>query len=259
MNRIRSKLFRYTALLVVCLGYVTSCGIAQTHVYVVARDPSWYPLQLMGREAKMSAFSDDLLWEIARREGFKVATVRTGPGGIERGLDSGEFDAVLTTMVPNAVHRESYVYSDPYFYSGPMLVVPIHSDIKNLEDMAGLELAVQSGTLGLYQIDTETGIVFRFFDNIIKGVEQMIKGDIDGVVMDLVPAYGYANGIYRDEIKLVGQPLSKASMRLVTSRNNSDELVAYFNHGLKEVKEDGTYKQLLEKWGLHQDENVIKQ
>lgn len=256
MNSFRTKLYRYAALAaaaLACLCYITGCGFAKPHVYVIARDPSWYPLQLMGREASILAFSDDLLWEIARREGFRVTTVRTGPGGIEQGLKSGDFDAVLSTLTPNLIRQQKLAFSDPYFYAGPMLVVPLDSKIDSLDDMESLELGVQSGTLGLYQIDTEFGIVFRFFDNIVRGLDQMVKGEIDAVVMDLVPAYGYANGIYRDRIKVVGEPLRSASIRLVASKDNSEELVAYFNHGLKELKEDGTYKELLVKWGLHQE------
>ena len=46
--------------------------------YIVARDPTWYPLDFMGKGDNVLAFSDELLNQIAKIEGFSVESTSFG-------------------------------------------------------------------------------------------------------------------------------------------------------------------------------------
>ena len=230
--------------------WFSGCGIVGKPVYYIARDPNWYPLALLGKEKNVLAFSDDLLMEIAKIEGFEVSTIVTNSNSLEIGLDIGIFDAAMTTLKPTPFRQDKYCFSDPYFFSGPILVVPAESTASSLIDMDHKRVAVRTGALRVFQIDTHPEITFQFYDNIIHGLDSMLHGELDGVIMDLVPAYGFSQGVYRGRIKVVGAPLTTAGIRLVANREKAPQLVMYFNRGLKELEENGVYRQLLEKWGL---------
>jgi len=250
------RIFIFTVATFFLFVWFSGCGTSAKGVYTVARDPSWYPLSLLSKEKNVLAFSDDVLMEVARIEGFKVSTIATNSNAIEPGLDKGSFDAVMTTLTPNAYRRDKYEFSDPYFFAGPVLVVPKESECRSFAEAGGLRIGVRRAALEVYNVQVKNDADFRFYDSIFVALYAMLRGELDGIIMDLVPAYSFSKGVFRDQIEIVGEPLTMAGIRLVASRENAPKLVSRFNKGLNKLKKDGTYHRLLEKWGLYNSEEL---
>jgi polar amino acid transport system substrate-binding protein len=236
------------------LSWFSACGKPGKSVYTIARDPSWYPLALLSKEKNVLAFSDEVILKIAKDEGFKVSTLFTNSNSIEVGLDNGTFDAVMTTLQPTAFRRDKYEFSDPYFFAGPVLVVPLGSPCRAFDQAGGLRIGVRRTALEVYNVQVTNDVDFRLFDNILTALYGMLRGELDGVIMDLVPAYSFAQGVFRDRIEIVGEPLTMAGIRLVASRENAPGLVTRFNRGLKKLRDTEAYQQMLQKWGLYNPE-----
>ena len=81
---------------------------------------------------------------------------------------------------------------------------------------------------------------------------------IDGMILDVIPAYEYTrNGIYRDQLKIVSKPLTNEGLRLIAKNNpESKKLIEHFNEGLKAMKKNDIYSQLLLKWELVDPEKL---
>lgn len=239
------------AIVVILLSVSTiGCGRTSNEVYRIARDPTWYPLWLLGKEKNVLAFSDELLAEVAEKEEISISVVTAGHNTVEAGLDNGEFDAAMTTLEPTAYRVDKYLFSDPYFLAGPILVVGKSSPVASLEDMRGRTVAVRTEALETFHLDGHSDVIFKFYESVARGLDALIRGEIDGVIMDLVPAYEYARGVYSEQIKVVGAPLTTMGLRLVASRERAPDLVPMFNEALAELREEGTYQELLTRWGL---------
>lgn len=219
--------------------------------YYIARDSTWYPLDLRGKEKNMVGFANDLIQEIAELEGFKVQVFEVGRSGIFDGLNTGRYEAVYSTLHPNPVNRKKYTFSDPFYLLGPVLVVPADSNIKSLKDLNGKILGIESGALQIFDIPEPPDVVIIPYDSVSTALEKLDKNIIDAAIVDVLRAYVFTEGFYANRLKVATSPLTDRGLRLAASNKpESLLLVSQFNDGLTKLKESGRYDELIEKWGL---------
>lgn len=226
------------------------CSAPVTKVYSIARDPSWYPLNLMGKDKNILAFTDDLLVSVAQDQGFNITFLSSGPENLEGDLLREEYDAIMTAMGPSPARNRFFTFSEPYFITGPVLVVPVGSGIEALSDMHDKRVGVKTTAVVIFSEDAYPAIVLQTYATHIQALEALMRDEIDGLIMDLLPAYTLTEGLYRGSLEVVGQPLTSDGLRLVARKGVDDELIKAFNAGLAELKETNGYRALLRKWGL---------
>lgn len=235
-----------------------SCtGSEKKDRYRIARDPTWYPLHLDGREKNLLAFSDDLLREIAYRQGVQFHFVQAGPSVLEQGLQRGDFDAALASWQMDAFKKARFVFSDPYFFTGEVLVVPTGSTTTGLANTPNRRVGILRGQLTFHSIEGDDTIDYKQYETLTSAIESMLRGDVDAVIMNLIPASALMRGIYGSRIKIVGSPLTESGIRVVVKKGENDPLITLFNEGLQELIKDGTALKLREKWGLWQQGRAL--
>lgn len=77
---------------------------------------------------------------------------------------------------------------------------------------------------------------------------QLINGDVDAVMagFDIVSAYMSANP---DQLKVISDEENYEEMGFAVQKGNA-ELLEKINAGLANVKENGVYDELVEKWEM---------
>ncbi|NGX57575.1 MAG: Arginine-binding extracellular protein ArtP [Chlamydiae bacterium] len=237
--------------------FLNGCGTTEKNkIYKIGRDRSWYPLNMLGKEKNMLAFTDDLIYTIAENEGFKVDLESASQNALTENLQRGVFDAIVTFRRPTDKLLRSFEFSEPFFLLGPVLVVPIYSSAKSLEDMKNKVVGIQTGASVVYNIERVPKIIFTPFENILFAMRNLAEDQIDGVIMEALPAHEYVESFYKGELKIVPPPLTHDGIRLMALRDPVEEdLLNRFNEGLKKVKADGTFQVLIEKWGLFDPES----
>lgn len=227
------------------------CSSKKKKVYTIARDPTWYPARLMNKEKSLLAFSDDLVIAIAKAEGFHVDLILANSTSIESGLQQGYYDAILSPLLPLPTQLANYQFSLPYFMLGPVLIVRADFQADSLKDMKDRRVGVVTNAYVSFDPNHYPSSIIRFYDRPDQGLTSLVKGEIDGLIMDLLFAYSYMHGLYADQIKVVGKPLNQDGLRLIIDRASGDPaLVRLFNEGLQKVKESGEYAELLHRWDL---------
>lgn len=239
-------------LLLIILSACDSSSVFGPKTYIIARDPTWYPMDFMGKGDNVLAFSDELLTQIAHIEDIEIEIGNATWEGVVFDLWKHEFDGILSTLDPTDANEAMYDFSNPYLYIGEVLVVRCNSDILSLKDMNNKIIGVRSNSLSLLTIEQFPGIVTRSYNNVAKAMEDLEYSRLDGVVLEILPAYTFVNSIYRDKLRVCTIPLTQQGLRLVTIKNTDPSLIEHFNDGLKKLKENGSYDLLLRKWGLHQ-------
>jgi len=182
--------------------------------------------------------------------------VETNPGTLISGLESGNYDAILSSMRPNVVNQNHYVFSDLIVEIGPVLIVRKESDFDSLKDMDGRTVGIRAGSSLIFNAIRQSGAnlydpIFITFDNINKALEALNNDQIDGVILDAIQAYTFVDGFYHDSLKIITSPLTDEGLRLVVLKNGpADDLIPIFNKALVELKQNGTYDTLIKKWNL---------
>ena len=101
-----------------------------------------------------------------------------------------------------------------------------------------LQAMVEEGTLG-------EAVILDGFDTCVL---QLINGDVDAVMagFDIVSAYMSANP---DQLKVISDEENYEEMGFAVQKGNA-ELLEKINAGLANVKENGVYDELVEKWEM---------
>lgn len=247
-------------LLVAAIFFVRSCSRRNAglhkNVYFIGRDSRWYPLKLFGKEKNLLAFTNDLMTEISREAGIQFHWLESSSESLLENLSYLEYDAVLSSLRPNPINRTDHLFSELVFETGPVLVVRKDSPIDSLKDIDGLTLGILSGPYPVFNAVRESGandydLIYVTYVNVNQLMEALVKNQIDGAIVDAIPAYTLAEGFYANKVKVVTPPLNDEGLRLVTMISDpSQSFIDTFNEVLDKMKEDGTYDFLISKWDL---------
>ncbi len=256
-KKVLSALFLLSAFLLF-LG-LKSCyhkHVSKKEIYLIGRDSSWYPIQLYGRERYLVAFMNDLIGEIAIKSEIKVAWLESSPSFLLAGLDDGSFDAVISATRPDSLIQGKYLFSDPLFKTGLVLVVPSSTAINTLKNMEGATISVSASSPPPFTIFKKKGINpldvnFVHYKDVNKGFELVSRGSIDGIVVEATQAHILLDSLYKGKLRVALPSLTDEGLRLIALDTPiGTRLIEDVNTQLKSVRHDGRYQQLIKKWGL---------
>ena len=229
---------------------LSACG-SKGKTYRVGVDANWYPLNLMGKEASVYAFTDELLRAISREEDVFFDRINVSWDNLILGLKEDHYDGMLSSITPRIYMQSVYEFSEPFLHTGPVLVV--RSDIKmnSLGDMRGKEVAVNSLQTETLLIEIYPGVIAHYYDTIPEGLNEVIFNNIDAILVDYLLASSYIRNLYNGKVKIASPPLNDSGLRLLTLHGENKDLVQVFNRGLSKLQDNGTFDKLLKKWELN--------
>lgn len=255
-----AKRYRYIAiglLLGLCLFYLfRSCTLDSfSQIIYIGQDPEWHELNLMGKDRNLSAFNKDLLMAIAKQENFHARlVVNSDP---VKDLEQEKLQGILTTMKPNYLNENRFLFSEPYFRTGPVLIIPSSVAENKWNEKRKRIVAIQKQSHLISTLEQDPSIQIKFYDDILSALADLSERRIDGAIFPAIPAYTYTHTFYKHELKIATLPLTDDGVRFVTLKNDAGQsLIKKFNDGLQTLKQDGTYQKLIERWGLiHIEDN----
>lgn len=235
-------------------GGIRACSavpiIARSHIYIIARDPSWYPLNLMGKEKTLLAFTSDLLLAIAKRRAVKIEIIDVSSGSLFQGLNEKKYGAIISSLAPNPLNNQHYNFSNPFFLIGPVLIVPKDIDITSFHDRGGLVIGVRR-TDNVAFDTTKYNAYYKPYDTMTMAFDDLQRNRIDGIILPILQASNYIDAFHKGDFKMISFPTDDQGLRIVARRTYlSDFLIEEFNKGVQELIDDGTYRSLCAKWGL---------
>ncbi|MEC7839521.1 MAG: transporter substrate-binding domain-containing protein [Chlamydiota bacterium] len=253
LNKTSSVLITLCLLLLIW-GGIRSCseptGFDRSRTFTIARDPSWYPLNLMGKEKNVLAFTNDLILTIAKRRNVRIQLMSVGSNSLFNGLNDEEYDAVISSLVPNAINNRIYNFSHTFFLVGPVLIVPKNFDFKSMDNMSNKIIGIDRNLDSSFKY-TKYKIYYKPYENMTMAFNDLYEERIDGIFMPVLQAFTYTNTFHKGEFKIVTPPLSRQGLRLVTRQTEaSSYVITEFNIGLQEMIDDGSYGDLCKKWGI---------
>jgi polar amino acid transport system substrate-binding protein len=246
-------------------GYIlrscTSGILQQKNMYWIARDSTWYPLDLRGREKKMIGFTSELMQAIADQEKFEYAFVNAYAKVILEGLEDERYDAAISSLTPSVMTRGSYNFSDPFYLFGPVLVVKSDSKAKNLSDMQGKLVGIESGFTQSENLENlPKDVLVIPYNHVSNALDSLFNNEIDGVIVDAIRGAVYTEGRFKDKLKVITKPFSENGLRILTlNTEEGRQFTTRFNQGLKKVIEDKTYFRLVEKWDVISPEDTAEE
>lgn len=238
-------------------GGSTTGGASGGETITVASDIAYRPFEF-SENGEAKGFDIDLMNEIGERAGFGVKYQNVAFDGIIGGLGSNLYDASISSMTITPEREEQIDFSDPYFNADQSLLVAADSDIQAVEDIGDATVGVQIGTTGEIKANefAESGEItgdVRTFDTIEDAFAALENQQVDAIINDLPVSQDKANKS-DGNLKIV-QTIPTGEQYGIAFPTDS-ELVGPVNDALAEVKDDGTYAKIYEKWIGREPEEI---
>lgn len=221
-------------------------------VWIVATDTVFRPFEYTNEKNEFVGIDVDILAAIAKDQGFDYDLQSLGWDAGVAAVQVGQADALIAGATIKQERIDSgWIFSDGYYDATQTFVVTKDSSIASFADLAGKNVAVKNGTAGAdfaNSLKDKYGFKVTVFEDSPTMYQDVILGNSAACVED--------TPIMADNIKTGGLALKiPAGMESIGApygfaiMNKANQpLLDMFNAGLKNIKENGTYQTILDKY-----------
>ena len=118
--------------------------------------------------------------------------------------------------------------------------------VNSKDDLPGKKIGVQLGTTGDFIVEDIPDATASQYNKGVDAVNDLINGRVDAVIIDKNPAEVFAEK-FGDDVKVIdGADFDFEAEEYAIAMPKGDEaLVSAVNQALKDIKEDGTFDELV--------------
>jgi len=228
-------------------------------VLTVGSDTTYPPMESIDTATnKAVGFDVDLITAVAKNMGLQVNVVTTKFDTIVDDLVNKRFDVAISdlSVTPERKKKVDFV---PYFNVGESLLVQAGNpkNIKSLADLCGQSVGVQNGTIELADLQTASNACKTAGKPEIKmvalqdqtAVIQLLANQRVVATYQDSPVTDYYNKQHPGKFDVGGSVVNAGLVGIAVRKGDTAMLDAVKN-AFNKAKSDGTYKQLIDKWGL---------
>ncbi|VAW21495.1 Glutamine ABC transporter, substrate-binding protein GlnH [hydrothermal vent metagenome] len=234
-------------LLVLALSAFLALTIsASAQKLIVATDTAFVPFEFKQGDTYVG-FDIDMWAAIAEELNLEFELRPMDFGGIIPALQTGQVDVALAGITIKDSRKEVIDFSDGYYDSGFLLMVPIDSDITGPADLDGMTIAMKTGTSAVdYAKEFLPGAKLRLFPNIDNAYLELRTGRVDAAMHDTPNVLYYVKEAGDGTVKAVGEQMQAHEYGIGFPKGS--ELVAPVNEALANMRADGRYDAIFSKW-----------
>ncbi len=171
-------------------------------------------------------------------------------------LQSGKIDIIIATVTVTEERKQVVEFSDPYFLSGSLLLVPKASPINSLDDLAGKTVAVVQGSIQDKDVEQLQPKANRVkFGKVSEAVLAVKTGHADAYAHDDILVLTLAKE--NPDVRAAGKPFMPRPYGIAV-RKGDTEFIKWVNAELAKMKRDGTYDRLWKKYFADVEANLVK-
>ena len=260
---------RSIALAVLLAALVTLAGIAEAQTtletvkkrgkLVAGVKTDFPPFGYVDASGKNLGFDVDVAHLFAKalfNDEQQVELVAVTSGNRIPFLQSGKIDIILATVTITDERRQVVEFSDPYFLSGSLLLVPKASAVKGLDDLAGKTVAVVQGAIQDKDVEQLQPRANRIkFGKVSEAVLALKGGRADAYAHDDVLVLTLVKD--NADLKAVGKPFMPRPYGIAVRKGETD-FIKWVNAELAKMKKDGTYDRLWKKYFADVEGSLVK-
>lgn len=229
----------------------------------VATNPTFPPFEFQdSKTGQIQGFEMDLVQEIGKKLGMDVKIEKITFDGIIPAILSGTVDLGASGFSVTPERGKRVLFCESFYKSGLTMLVPKDNKagITDFESLKGKRISVQIGTTAMAFAKKIPDAQITTFDHCGDAVLNMTAGNADVVINDK-PVTDYMlvtnKAIAAQTTHL--SPVNEADYFAMVVSKKNPELQAKINKALKELKAEGTFDKLNEKWfGVAADPELLK-
>ena len=171
--------------------------------------------------------------------------------GIIPALNAKKFDFLISSMSITDERKQAVDFTDPYYSNKLQFIAKKDVDFKTDKDaLKGKVIGAQRATLaGTWLEDNMPDVETKLYDTQENAYLDLSSGRVDGLLADKYAIYGWLkDDPTGKDYEFKGKPINEDDKVGIALRKGESDLRTKLNLALKEIKEDGTYKKINDKY-----------
>jgi arginine/ornithine transport system substrate-binding protein len=243
-------------LLILALQAVAATAFAQGKDLKVAIDPTYEPFTFKTADGKPAGFDVDIASALCEQIKRKCVFVEQVWDSMIPGLQAKKYDVIISSMSITEDRLRAVDFTDKYYKTPSKIVV--RNDIKFTDpaSLKGKKIGVLKGSTQEKYANGElkpAGVIITPYEAQDQVYLDIKSGRLDGTVADIVEVTGgFLSKPEGKDYSAVGEPLLipkyfGAGVG-VAMRKGETALKGELNTAIKEIRANGTYKKLNDKY-----------
>ena len=205
-----------------------------------------------GRQLSLIGFDIDMGIEMAKALGVKPVFVDTLWPSIIPALNLGRFDIIFGGMSVTESRKKNVDFADPFMTVGQTVLLSAKHKkaVTSYKDLNDPKFVVVSkpGTTGEEAVKNMIPkATYETVDTEIDGGMRVLEGTADAFVYDF-PFNAVFSAMHpSDQLIFLDTPFTKEPIAWAIRKNDPDFL-KWLNNFLKEIKQDGRFEKMYDKW-----------
>lgn len=238
------KLLAMVAVLA-CVLSMAACGSSDDKTLIMATNAEFPPYEfyegdeIVGIDAEFAA-------AIAEKLGMELKIEDMAFDSIIPAVQSGKADFGAAGMTVTEDRMKEVDFSETYYTGRQVIIVAEdNTEITGPDDLEGKKIGVQQGTTGdIYASDDYGDENVERYNKGFEAVQALQQGKVDAVIIDDQPAQTFVDE--NEGLKILETEYVEEEYALCFKKDS--ELVEKVNKAIAELKEDGTFDKIIDKY-----------
>lgn len=218
----------------------------------VGFEAGYMPFEMTDQKGNFVGFDIDIAKEMAKAMGVKFVPVNTAWDGIIPSLITNKFDIIMSGMTVTQERNLKINFVDPYIIVGQTILLNKKHEgvIKSYKDLNDPKFIVTSklGTTGESAVKNKIpNATYKSFETETEGALEVINGKADAFVYDLPYCVVFMANQGEGKVVFLDQPFTFEPLAWAINKGDPDFL-NFLNNFLRQLKNDGRYDVIYNKW-----------
>ena len=217
---------------------------------VVGVEGTYPPFTYPDDNGELTGLDIELGKALADKLGVEVEFQEAAWDSLLIGIDTERFDTVINSVSITDERAEKYDFSDPYYYEARRVVVRADDDsIHGPEDLNGKKIATNT-TNAFIPWYEEQGVEVVGVDTSGEAIDLLLSGRVDfvGINVPVLNAYLQEHPDAAGKVKEAFVIPNSEDVIAIPVRKGEPEFLDAINAALAELREEGTLKEISEKY-----------
>lgn len=230
----------------------------------IGTNDTYVPLEFRDENNEMVGFDIDLGDALAKELGVESEWISTAWDGIFNGLNSRQYDIILSGTSITEERLENFNMTEPYIANGIVIVSKTDADqAQTAKDLEGKKVGVQLETTADYAAESmkkseDIEFEIKKFDAMLDAFAALEGGSIEYILTDK-PVAAFYTAKKPEVYQISSEELSNEPIG-ATMRKGDVEFAKKVQEAMDKLVENGTMKELSMKWfGEDVTQNISKE
>ena len=217
---------------------------------VVGVEGTYPPFTYHDDNGELTGLDIELGKALADKLGVEVEFQEAAWDSLLIGIDTERFDTVINSVSITDERAEKYDFSDPYYYEARRVVVRADDDsIHGPEDLNDKKIATNT-TNAFIPWYEEQGVEVVGIDTSGEAIDLLLSGRVDfvGINVPVLNAYLQEHPDAAGKVKEAFVIPNSEDVIAIPVRKGEPEFLDAINAALAELREEGTLKEISEKY-----------